>query len=137
MPRKVLCIGDIHFPAACKPALRRVIQAVKDKKPDVIVQMGDLFDRYSASSFPRSHNAMTPKKEDESSREQAEDFWENVKKASPYEFTFMSAFSNGYMHYGVPASYYDKGGYEATECFLAPKWQEIYEKTAAKIIKKL
>ncbi len=61
----------------------------------------------------------------------------NVKKASPYEYTFMSAFSNGYMHYGVPAAYYDKGGYEATECFLAPQWQGIYEKTAAKIIRKL
>lgn len=62
---------------------------------------------------------------------------QNVKKASPYEHTFMAAFSNGYMHYGVPAAYYDKGGYEATECFLAPQWQEIYEKKASEIISKL
>ena len=61
----------------------------------------------------------------------------NVKKASPYEHTFMAAFSNGYMHYGVPATYYDKGGYEATECLLGPQWQEIYEKKANEIIRQL
>ncbi len=61
----------------------------------------------------------------------------NIKKASPYENTFISAFSNGYIHYGPPADYYDKGGYEVTECLLAPEWQEIHEKKVAEIIKRL
>jgi len=61
----------------------------------------------------------------------------NVKKASPYEHTFMAAFSNGYMHYGPPATEYGKGGYEVTECLLAPQWQEIYEKKANEIIRRL
>ena len=61
----------------------------------------------------------------------------NVKKASPYEHTFMAAFSNGYMHYGPPAADYDKQGYEVTECLLAPQWQEIYEKKAGEIIRRL
>jgi len=61
----------------------------------------------------------------------------NIKKNSPYRFTFLSAFSNGYMHYGPPADYYDNGSYEGTECFLAPEWREIYEKTASEIISKL
>ena len=61
----------------------------------------------------------------------------NVKKASPYEHTFMAAFSNGYMHYGPPSAEYDKGGYEVTECLLAPQWQQIYEKKANEIICKL
>jgi hypothetical protein len=61
----------------------------------------------------------------------------NIKKASPYEYTFMAAYSNGYMHYGAPASYYGKEGYEVTECLLAPEWQEIYEKKANEIICKL
>lgn len=61
----------------------------------------------------------------------------NVKKAAPYEYTFIAAFSNGYMHYGPPADAYDKGGYEVTECLLAPEWQAIYEKTAEDIIRKL
>jgi hypothetical protein len=61
----------------------------------------------------------------------------NVKKASPYKHTFMAAYSNGYMHYGVPAADYDKGGYEVTECLLAPEWQQIYEQKANEIIRKL
>ena len=61
----------------------------------------------------------------------------NVKKASPYEHTFMAAFSNGYIHYGPPAADYDKGGYEVTECLLAPEWQRIYEKKAGEVIRRL
>jgi len=61
----------------------------------------------------------------------------NVKNASPYEHTFIAAFSNGYIHYGPPASEYSKGGYEVTECLLAPQWQEIYENKANEIIRRL
>ena len=61
----------------------------------------------------------------------------NIKRASPYEHTFVAAFSNGYVHYGAPASDYPMGGYEVTECLLAPEWQEIFEKTAAGVIARL
>jgi hypothetical protein len=61
----------------------------------------------------------------------------NVKNASPHEHTFISAFSNGYIHYGPPAADYDKGGYEVTECLLAPEWQALYEKKAAEVIGRL
>ena len=61
----------------------------------------------------------------------------NVKKASPYEHTFVAAFSNGYVHYGPPAAEYSKGGYEVTECLLAPQWQQLYENKANEIIRRL
>lgn len=61
----------------------------------------------------------------------------NVKRVSPYAHTFMAAFSNGYMHYGPPASYYDLGGYEVTECLLAPEWQSLYEAKAQEVIRRL
>jgi hypothetical protein len=61
----------------------------------------------------------------------------NVKKASPYKYTFVAPFSNGYIHYGAPAADYTKGGYEVTECLLAPEWQRIYEKKANGIIRRL
>lgn len=61
----------------------------------------------------------------------------NLKKASPYKRTFVAAFSNGYLHYGPPATEYDKGGYEVTECLLAPQWQQIYERKASEIIRRL
>jgi hypothetical protein len=61
----------------------------------------------------------------------------NIKRASPYEHTFVAAFTNGYLHYGAPAEYYDKGSYEVTECFLAPQWQKIYEAKVDEIIRRL
>lgn len=60
-----------------------------------------------------------------------------VRSASPYEKTFVAAFSNGYMHYGAPAHAYGNGGYETYECMLAEGWQEIYERTAAEVIANL
>lgn len=61
----------------------------------------------------------------------------NVKRASPYEYTFVSAFSNGYAHYGPPAGDYAMGGYEVTECFLGPGWQEVFERAAQEVIARL
>jgi hypothetical protein len=61
----------------------------------------------------------------------------NIKKYSPYKHTFVAAYSNGYVHYGAPAADYDKGGYEVTECLLAPEWQEIFETKTKKLINKL
>ena len=61
----------------------------------------------------------------------------NVKKASPHKYTFMAAYSNGYIYYGPSGAEYSKGGYEVTECLLAPQWQQIYEKKANEIICRL
>lgn len=61
----------------------------------------------------------------------------NIKNASPFPFTNIAAFSNGYMHYGPTADAYDKGGYEVTECFLAPEWQKLYEQTVSDILQRL
>jgi hypothetical protein len=60
-----------------------------------------------------------------------------IKQCSPFKHTLVASDSNGYMHYGVPANLYANGGYEATECLLAPEWQQIFETTAEKIINKL
>ncbi|MDP6152631.1 MAG: hypothetical protein QF785_04580 [Phycisphaeraceae bacterium] len=61
----------------------------------------------------------------------------NIKRSSPYKHTLVAAFSNGYIHYGPPADDYDKGGYEVTECFIAPQWQKIFEDKAGDIISRL
>lgn len=52
----------------------------------------------------------------------------NIKQASPHPYTFVAGFTNGYLHYGPPAADYDKGGYEVTECLLAPEWQGVFER---------
>ncbi len=61
----------------------------------------------------------------------------NLKKASPFADTWLISPANGYLHYGVPAADYNKGGYEATECMLAAGWQEIYEETARQLLAQL
>lgn len=61
----------------------------------------------------------------------------NVKKASPFEHTFVAAYSNGYIHYGPPADEYPMGGYEVTECLLDPAWQALYETMAGEVLKAL
>lgn len=60
-----------------------------------------------------------------------------IKKSSPHAHTYIAAFSNGYMHYGPLPEAYDKGGYEVVECFLAPGWHGIFERTAHDILKRL
>lgn len=62
---------------------------------------------------------------------------QNIKKASPYKHTFVASITNGYMHYSPPVADYSRGGYEVTECLLAPQWQKIYEKKVEEIIHRL
>ena len=61
----------------------------------------------------------------------------NIKKVSPYAHTIVAGFTNGYMHYGPPAAAYSRGGYEVTECLLAPEWQKLYEEKAVEVISRL
>lgn len=61
----------------------------------------------------------------------------NIRKSSPYEKTYVISPSNGYMQYGAPEDYYDRGGYEVTECMLGFGWQKIFEEKAMDIINRL
>ncbi len=61
----------------------------------------------------------------------------NIKKASPFKHTLVASDTNGYMHYGVPPEYYPRGGYEATECLLAPEWLSIFDATVNDILRRL
>ena len=61
----------------------------------------------------------------------------NLKRTSPHKHTLVAAFSNGYLHYGPPAADYEQGGYEVTECLLAPEWQRIFEEKAGEIMHRL
>jgi len=81
--RTVIAIGDIHFPFEHEPTLAAILNTVKDAQPDVIIQMGDLYDLYSSSKYPRSHNIMTPREERLLGRAKAEAFWGQIRKISP------------------------------------------------------
>ncbi len=83
MGKSILIIPDVHFPFADMSALRKMYALAKQLKPSIYVCLGDTFDLYSMSRFPRSLNVITPKKELETARQMAEDMWASLFKASP------------------------------------------------------
>jgi predicted phosphodiesterase len=81
--KPILVLGDTHFPFHSRRALDAVYSIAAKIQPEYIVQIGDLFDFYSASAFPGSHNVMTPKQELEEARGGAEEMWKILQKRAP------------------------------------------------------
>jgi hypothetical protein len=61
----------------------------------------------------------------------------NIKKRSPFKFTFLASYTNGSIGYAPTADAYGQDAYEDTLTRLAPEWQAIYEKKALELIRKL
>jgi hypothetical protein len=61
----------------------------------------------------------------------------NIKQQSPFEFTFLTSYSNGSVGYAPTADAYGRGSYEDTLTRLAPEWQAMYEKKALEMIGRL
>ena len=60
-----------------------------------------------------------------------------TRALSPFAHTFVAGYSNGYMHYGAPASEYGNGRYETIECFLGPGWEKVMLDSARRIFRAL
>lgn len=83
-PRKVLAIGDIHFPFHSQECLDWIYErASRTEAITDVVQMGDLNDMFSTSRFPRSYSVITPEEELERAREESVKFWVSVQQAVP------------------------------------------------------
>jgi hypothetical protein len=80
---KILCWPDTHYPFHNKAGVEAMIEYAREFQPDHIVQVGDLFDMYAASKFPRSQNIYTPKEEERLAREMAEADWKKIREACP------------------------------------------------------
>lgn len=63
----------------------------------------------------------------------------NIKQRSPHEHTFVAGYTNGYIYYAPTAEQLLNvgGAQEDSDCILAPEWQELFEGTAADMLKKL
>ena len=61
----------------------------------------------------------------------------NIKEKSPYEHTFMAAYSNGYIHYAATSEAFLGWAYEDMRSILSPDWQKIYEQRILQIISEL
>lgn len=81
--KRFVVLGDTHFPFHSKWALDAAFEIIKREKPDYVIQVGDLYDLYSLSKFPRNVNVMTPKDEITLARGTAEEMWEYIQRISP------------------------------------------------------
>lgn len=81
-PRTVL-LGDFHAPFHHVGAVKFAIDFIREFKPERVIQMGDLYDMYASSKFPRSLNIYTPNDEFLLGRKAAEQLWRDVKEAAP------------------------------------------------------
>jgi hypothetical protein len=61
----------------------------------------------------------------------------NIKKMSPYKYTFPAGFTNGYIYYAPTVEQYNGGVQEDCDCFIGPEWQALYEKKISEILNSL
>jgi predicted phosphodiesterase len=80
---KVIAIPDLHLPWADWKRVEKAYQIIQEEKPDIIIQLGDLKDRFTFSRFARSHDIMTPKEEVQEARAGAVNFWAHINKLVP------------------------------------------------------
>lgn len=60
-----------------------------------------------------------------------------IKQQSPLEHTFVAGYTNGHLGYAPTADAYESTAYEDCLTPFAPEWQEIYERKALEIIRRL
>ncbi len=75
-------IGDCHFPWVSAKGLKAVYEIAKKLEPTHIIQIGDLYDFFSFSKFPR-HQIITPKDELEQGYTGAHQMWLTLKAIAP------------------------------------------------------
>lgn len=83
MGKNVLVIGDTHFPYTNFNSLTAIYSVIEKEKPDVVIQIGDLFDMYAFSSFPKSDDRLSAQEEMRQAREGAENMWKTIRKLVP------------------------------------------------------
>lgn len=82
MAESIFVIGDLHFPYHHKEALKSVFRAISAAKPTYIVQIGDLYDFFSATKFPKK-TFIDPAHEYMSGYDYAKEFWSTINRISP------------------------------------------------------
>jgi predicted MPP superfamily phosphohydrolase len=80
---RIVILGDIHFPWADEKALETVYRDVKLLQPTHVVQIGDLYDEYNFSKYPRNPNLITPDDELARARKMAVAMWAKIQQLAP------------------------------------------------------
>jgi predicted phosphodiesterase len=80
---RILVVGDLHFPFVHKPALEALLNFNKEHQPSIVIQVGDAYDMYAFSKYPRSQNIYSPKEEEALAREGLANFWKRIHLDNP------------------------------------------------------
>lgn len=80
---RAVAIGDTHLPFHSQYAQKELLKFVRSEKPDLVIQIGDLYDQYAFSRYGRSLNHGTPNEELERGRAAAEKMWKDLRQAAP------------------------------------------------------
>jgi predicted phosphodiesterase len=81
--KTALILGDKHLPYEDASIAKQIYTIIKAKKPDYIIQIGDLYDFYWFSRYPKHLLSFGPEVEVNRGRAQAEKFWATVRRLSP------------------------------------------------------
>ena len=73
-----IIIPDLHCPWIHQPSLDQVYLLIEKLKPKRVIQIGDAYDFFSYSAFPKSQIKFTPNEEVDLARKQLEDMWERI-----------------------------------------------------------
>jgi predicted phosphodiesterase len=80
---RIVCFGDMHLPYVDHKALKEAIYITKQINPTHVVQIGDMYDFFSASRFPKKIK-VAPDEEYLLGLEQARGFWNrDIKLSAP------------------------------------------------------
>lgn len=88
MLKRYFIIPDVHFPYECKPAMASMFYFLRDFKPDVVVQLGDLVDFYALSSYSKDPNRLLTIQDE---LDMANNFWKKVKQICPKADLYMKS----------------------------------------------
>lgn len=78
-----LIIPDCHFPWVNPRVLEAAYKWASEHKPKRIIQVGDLYDMYAHSRFPKSLNIYMPEEEERVARAGAELMWKTLREICP------------------------------------------------------
>ncbi len=76
-------IGDTHFPFVDQRVLDSIYEFIGKYKPGRVIQIGDLFDMYAHSKFPKSMNIYTPNQEEDLGVAGAKTMWQTIRSLVP------------------------------------------------------
>jgi len=82
-PPRIVIIPDTHHPFTDYKALEQVYKYIKKFQPTHVIQIGDLYDFYTFSSFSRSVDFITPAQELQQARAGGVEMWRRITQLSP------------------------------------------------------